>query len=86
MSRKNEIIDAEFTQVEEAPKPPVFNLDDVAEMVMVGRKKDGTEFVQAINFNDALKAKMYADYAITYYQSVIEQAVWERRKAQKVEG
>jgi hypothetical protein len=85
--RQNEIIDAEFTPVQEAAKEGQeqkvvqFNFDNVAEMVLVGRYKDGREFVQPVNFDDALKAKMYLDYGTRYFDMIIDKAIFERIKA-----
>jgi hypothetical protein len=82
IERKSEIVEAEFTPVIEettAPEQPSFSLDDVGEMVMVGRWKDGREFVQTVNFDDVLKAKAYSDYALTHYQMIIEAAIFERQ-------
>ncbi|RPK20022.1 MULTISPECIES: hypothetical protein [Paenibacillus] len=85
MSKMEKIIkEAEYEVVQETePVEQVateFSLDDVAEMVMIGRRKDGTEFVQLVNTDDALKGKMYADYGARYFDMVIDTALFARLK------
>lgn len=89
MSKKLEKIvrEAEYTVIpEEEPSPVVeavpgaLNLEDVAEMVMVGRMKNGAEFVQLLGTDDALKAKAYADYGRKYFDMIIDRALYERAR------
>lgn len=72
MSRKNKeklhrIVEAEYTPIEpeqssEAPTENLLNLEDVAFMVMVGRKKDGQPFFHSVNLPDFFVADGLLDY------------------------
>jgi hypothetical protein len=83
MPRVRKIIEAEVAPVVEEPKQTqeeAFDLNTVAEMVMVGRLKNGTEFVKLINFDDILKARAYLDYGVKYFDFVLEKAIYDRFK------
>ena len=82
MGRMQKIVqDAEYTVVEKntgeiQPEIPTenlnkFDMDNVGEMVMVGRYLNGKEFVQTYKFNDALRAKAYCDYGWKYFDVLI---------------
>lgn len=85
MPRIKKIVDAEVTPVQEEvkqeqPQAPAFNFDDVGEMVMVGRYKNGKEFAIGYNLDDVLKMKQYCDYGATKYQMLIEQHIFNEIK------
>jgi hypothetical protein len=79
MPKIKKIVDAEVTpvaeEVKEQPQQPIFNMDSVAEMVMVGRYKDGKKFVVRVNLNDELMAKAYLDYGIRYFDLVLDKDI-----------
>jgi hypothetical protein len=78
--------DAEFTPIEEPqpqPTQPGFDLSNVGEMVMVGRYKDGKEFVVPVNFDDVVKAKGYCEMGVTYFQLLIERHLYNMIRQQE---
>lgn len=90
-AKAKKIVEAETTPVEnevvEAQnEQPGFDMDNVAEMVMVGRYKDGKEFVIPVNLDDVLKAKAYCEYGSTKFQILIERHVFNEIVAKEKQG
>lgn len=85
--RMKKIVEAETTPVvaaqeEQAPQQG-FDMSNVAEMVMVGRYKSGEEFVVPVNFDDVLKARMYCDYGIRYFDLLIDKHLIDKMGVKK---